>query len=221
MCNFGVREAGISFAFQEIKQSKGMNDVTIKATQVPPGTILFVSDYSDTRDDKAVSRILSTLEKRGVIIRIGRGVYLKPEMSRFGVVYPSVTKIAEAIARRDNVQILPCGATAENILGLSTQVPMTHTFLTSGSAREINVNGRTLKFKRGVPKNFAFENKMMALLAQALKSIGKDNIGEEEMSVIRKLIHDEPDKASLRKDIKLIPGWMKKIILNILNTEDQ
>ena len=166
-----------------------MNEVVIKATQAPPGTILFVSDCSVTRDDKAVSRILSTLEKRGEIIRIGRGVYLKPEMSRFGVVYPSVTKIAEAIARRDNALILPCGATAENILGLSTQVPMTHTFLTSGSAREIHVNERTITFKRGVPKNFAFENKMMALLAQALKSIGKDNVGEEEMSVIRKLIH--------------------------------
>ena len=198
-----------------------MNEVAIKATQAPPGTILFVSDCSDTRDDKAVSRILSTLEKHGEIIRIGRGVYLKPEMSRFGVVYPSVTKIAEAIARRDNAQILPCGATAENILGLSTQVPMTHTFLTSGSAREVHVNGRTITFKRGVPKNFAFENMMMALLAQALKSIGKDNVGEEEMSIIRKLIHDEPDKTSLRRDFRLFPGWMKKIILPILNTEDQ
>jgi hypothetical protein len=52
------------------------------------------------------------------------------EKSRFGFVLPTVDKVVQAIATRDNAQFLPSGMTALNILGLSTQVPMNYTYLT-------------------------------------------------------------------------------------------
>ena len=193
-----------------------MNEVKQKILALPSDTIIFVSDYSDMLNDKAVSRVLSVMEKRGEIVRLSPGIYLKPEISRFGIVYPSMMKIAESIAQRDSAQILPSGETAENMLGLSTQVPMSYTYITSGSAREINIGGKTIQFKRGVPKNFAFENKTMALLAQALRSIGKDNVGSEELAVIKGLLEALPDKDSAKRDAKLLPAWMRQIILPIL-----
>lgn len=193
-----------------------MNEVKQKIMELPPDTIIFVSDYSDMMNDKAISRILSTMEKRGEIVRLGQGIYLKPEMSRFGVVYPSVHKIAEAIAQRDSAQILPAGETAENLLGLSTQVPMTYSYITSGSAREISAGGKSIVFKRGVPKNFAFENKAMALLFQALKSIGKGNVDDEALATIRTLLNTLPDKESARRDSRLLPAWMRQIIIPII-----
>lgn len=196
-----------------------MNETASKIAQEKPGTIFFVSGYSESQNDKAVSRTLSTMEKRGEIVRLGRGIYLKPEHSRFGVVYPPVAKIAEAIAQRDNAQVMPYGLTAENMLGLSTQVPMSYTYLTSGSAREVHLNGKSIVFKRGVPKNFAFENKMMALLTQALKSIGKEHLGEEELTVVRKLLREHPDYEGMMRDLRLMPGWMRTIIEPILKQE--
>lgn len=167
-------------------------------------------------NDKAISRILSTMEKRGEIVRLGQGIYLKPEISRFDIVYPSVQRIAEAIAQRDSAQILPAAETAENLLGLSTQVPMTYSYITSGSAREISVGGKSIVFKRGVPKNFAFENKAIALLFQALKSIGKGNVDGEALATIRALLNTLQDKESARRDARLLPAWMRQVVIPII-----
>ena len=41
-------------------------------------------------------------------------------MSHFGPVLPSVDKIVQAIAVRDNALVLPSGNKALNVLGLST-----------------------------------------------------------------------------------------------------
>ena len=193
-----------------------MNEVKLKILALPSDTIIFVSDYSDMLNDKAVSRVLSTMEKRGDIVRLGHGIYLKPKTSNSGIVYPSMQKIAESIAHRDSAQLLPSGETAENILGLSTQVPMTYTYITSGSAREVKVGGKTIVFKRGVPKNFAFENQTMALLAQALKSIGKGNVREGELAIIRHILKELSNVESVMRDVKLLPAWMRQIIVPII-----
>lgn len=55
--------------------------------------------------------------------------------NQFSIVLPSADKIVQTIAARDNAKVLPLGMTALNLLELSTQVPMNHTFLTTGRER--------------------------------------------------------------------------------------
>ena len=45
-------------------------------------------------------------------------------------------------ATRDKAQVLPSGMTALNILGLSTQVPMNYTYLTTDSERTVKLANR-------------------------------------------------------------------------------
>lgn len=59
------------------------------------------------------------------------------------------------------------GVVALNILGLSTQVPMVYCYLTMGSARTIKFDGFKVILKRGVPRNFAYKTRLIALLVQA------------------------------------------------------
>ena len=75
--------------------------------------------------------------------------------------------------------------TALNVLGLSTQVPMKYSYLTTGSERIIKLKNQEIRLKRGVPKNFCYETKLIALLVQALKTLKQQNVGEEELQVIR------------------------------------
>lgn len=44
----------------------------------------------------------------------------------------------------DNTKVLPSGMTALNTLGLSTQVPMNYTYLTTGSERTVNLSNRKM-----------------------------------------------------------------------------
>jgi hypothetical protein len=60
----------------------------------------------------------------------------------------------------------------------------------------------------------------MAYLVQALRTLGKDNVGKTELSQIRKLIRMEPEQEKLRQDLMLVPVWMRKILSPIILKKD-
>ena len=182
---------------------------------MPEDCILFRSDFPEYHTE-FVGSILSELTTDGVLTKIAHGIYAKPRKSKFGVVLPSVDKVIQAIAVRDNAKVLPSGMTALNSLGLSTQVPMNYTYLTTGSERTINLSNRKVVLKRGVPKNFCYGTHLISLLVQALKALKKENIGENELNIIRQLVAKETDRETLIKDVDIMPAWMKRIIKPML-----
>ena len=196
-----------------IKENITLKD---KIVSLPDDSILFRSDYPEYHSE-FVGSTLAELTDDGILSKIAQGIYVKPTKSRFGFVFPSVEKVVQAIAARDNAQILPSGMTALNVLGLSTQIPMNYSYLTSGSERTIKLKNHQVVLKRGVPKNFSYKTRLIALLAQALRTLKQENIGNSELRIIRELISKETDKENLAKDIDILPIWMKKIIKPMLN----
>lgn len=196
-----------------IEESKTLKS-RIKA--LPDDSVLFRSDYPEYHSE-FVGSTLAELSESGVLFKMAQGIYVKPRKSRFGLVLPSIEKIVQAIAMRDNAEVLPTGTTALNALGLSTQVPMNYSYLTSGSERTIKLANRQVVLKRGVPKNFCYKTRLIALLTQALRALKQENVGDSELQIIRELIAKETDKESLAKDVDAMPGWMKRIIKPMLN----
>lgn len=182
---------------------------------LPEDSVLFRTDFPEYHSE-FVGGTLAELTQEGMLVKLAQGVYAKPRRSRFGLVLPSVDKIVQAIAARDNAEVLPSGMTALNVLGLSTQVPMKYSYLTTGSERIIKLENQEIRLKRGVPKNFCYETKLIALLVQALKTLKQQNVGEEELQVIRNLISREPDRSALEKDVDMMPVWMKRIVKPML-----
>jgi len=88
--------------------------------------------------------------------------------------------------------------------------------LTTGSERTIKLKNQEIRLKRGVPKNFCYKTKLIALLVQALKALKQQNVGQEEIQVIRSLISKEPDRIALAKDVDMMPNWMKRIVKPML-----
>lgn len=183
------------------------------------GEILFVSDFSDLNDDISVNKILSRLVYEGRLERISQGIYLRAEKTKFGILIPSIEKIAYAIAKRDKVKIFPSGNTALNMIGLSTQVPMVAEYITSGSARTISIRNRKIVFYRATPKNFEFKNDIIHLAVVALKKIGEKKISDNEIEVIEKFLIENNNFNDWEKDIQLAPNWIKKIIKEIIKKQ--
>ena len=199
-----------------------MSEITKRIENMLEGQILFISDFSDLNgNEKVVSRALSAEEKKGNIVRLAKGTYLRPKSTRFGIVYPSVDEMVKAIAHRDKSKVQPCGMTALNMLGLSTQVPTKYTYLTSGSSRKLKLGDRLIELKRSVPKNFVFKTTLGSLLMQALKSLGEKNISKQEIVQISKLIDNEKRMEHFKLDILLMPIWMRKLITNIINNANK
>lgn len=131
------------------------------------------------------------------------------------MVYPPVNDIVRAIAVRDKAKILPTGNTAMNQLGLSEQVPMNLEYITSGSAREIKLGKRTIKLRRSVPKNFEYKGELVPVLVLAMKAIGKGNLTNEHLGIIRKLIEENPEEKTWQSDLQLAPAWIRKTLTNL------
>lgn len=187
---------------------KSLKDYIIDAED---NSLFFRSDFPQYHVE-SVGRVLSALTEEGMLVRLSPGIYVKPRMSRFGPVMPSVEKVVEGIAVRDKVQVLPSGAAALNALGLSTQVPVSYCFLTMGSARTLMIGNKKVTLKRGVPRNFAYKTKLIALLVQALRALGERNVGEQELAQIRRLVDAEPDREALISDVLMMQEWMKRIV---------
>ena len=115
-----------------------MNKVSTEIARMTPGMVFFPSDLAKV--GTKTSHVLKVLEretKAGTILRLAQGVYYYPKADDkygLGIIYPSYEEVAERIAERDKVIIVPTGAYALNKLGFSTQVPMNLVYMTDGTS---------------------------------------------------------------------------------------
>ena len=179
------------------------------------GAILFASDFASAGERKAINKALERIALSGKIIRIARGIYCKPKVDTefgFGILYPSVDEVAQAIAQRDKCRIVPTGDAALNKLGLSTQVPMNAVYYTDGTPRRIKVyNGKGILFKHVVPKRLNFKSELVMLITFALQTIGQGHVSDEQLDRIKQLLSKE-SKERVYEDLELIPSWIRSII---------
>ena len=192
-------------------QSTVIDRVKSRISHSKFGEVFFVSSFPEY-DVEYVTKLLSILEKEGTITRISKGVYVKARKTRFGTLYPSASELVREIAKRDKAAVIATGDTAANQLGLSTQVPMNSTFLTTGSSRKLTLGKRTVTLKHGAPKKFAFKGKLIQDIVQALRSIGEQNLTPENERQIAKLLAESPEKETIEHDLRLAPVWMRNII---------
>lgn len=183
------------------------------------GTLFFNEQFLTLGGNEAVRKALERLVKKGKLKRLAQGIYYKPlEDPVIGKLTPGIASVAKAIAKRDKARIVPTGNYAINRLGLSTQVPLNVVYLTDGAARKIRVGNRVINFKRTVPRNLAAIGEISKLAIQALKAIGQKEVTEEQIEKIQKLLKKEK-RTHLQHDIRLAPEWIRKIMLPVLEEE--
>jgi len=187
-------------------------------TKSEKGKLLFVSDFSQYGNYDTVRKALQRLANKEIIIRISKGIYYYPKTDELlGVLYPTAAEIGKAIAKRDKARIIPTGAYAQHLLGLSTQIPMNIVYLTDSSTRKVKIGNQTILFKKTSPKNLSFESKLSSLIIQALKSKKENNITQAEKQRLAEIIRQSDEKEKIKNDIQNAPVWIRKIVLQILS----
>lgn len=211
MCRNICKDSALNMK-DNIKEVSDKERIRREVTRGKYGLIFTPSSFPCLTANYA-TKLLSAFEKEGLLVRIAKGVYLKARRTRFGVSYPPIEEIVSQIAKRDKAKIFPTGDTAANMLGFSEQVPMKTCFLTSGTARDLNIGGRIVELKRAAPKNFAYNNEIMGVLVQALRCIREENITDEIMAKIPAILADVERDRRFDADLKLSPAWIEKLIL--------
>lgn len=188
-----------------------------KILSLKKGAIVFVSDFAAFGTAENVKKVLLRLEKKQLLVRLAHGIYLYPKIDKeLGILYPSTESIAEAIAKRDKIRIIPTGIYALQQLGISTQIPMNVIYLTDGAPRKIKVGKRTITFKKTAPKNLAIKNKVLSNIVQGLKELGKENITDEIRQKINQALQKVPVEI-LKEEILNAPVWVRNEVLSLNN----
>ena len=202
--------------------SSSANIIKTRIMNSPDGSVFTTVDFADVIENSRVGVILSRLEEDGVIRRVMRGIYDKPVYNDFLKEYiaPSPSLVAEALARNFGWTIVPCGDTALNILGLSTQVPAAWSYVSDGTYKEYTYDNTTIKFKRTTNKEISKLSYKTALIVQALKALGKDNIDE---TIINKLKNDltAEEKATALLEAKAATSWIYEFIKQICKGDEK
>ena len=154
----------------------------------------------------AVDQALSRLVQRKKLVRVTRGLYALPTRTRFGDMPPGPEEMIAAIARYKGEQISPVGAASANAMGLTTQVPVRHVYLTSGRSRRINLSGETIELRHAAP---LADNSRHERLLRAIEWLGRDGLEQS-----RAMLNSLPliERRKLAERTPLMPGWMAKAV---------
>lgn len=180
------------------------------------GAVFVAADFADITDKTTTNVALARLESEGIIRRVLRGVYDKPEYNEFLKEYvaPIPDNVAHALARNYGWTIVPCGDTALNLLGLSTQVPATWVYVSDGTYKEYAYDNTTIQFKKTTNKEVSKLSYKTALTIQALKALGKEKIDDAVLDSLHKLLTAD-EKQTMMSEAKTATSWIYEYIRQI------
>lgn len=193
------------------------NQIEEKISKSSRGELFFTDDFVKYGTPDNIRQVLSRLEKDDVLLRMAHGIYLKPKINPLiDIILPDIAEVAKQIAHRDKARIAPAGVLALHLLGLTTQVPLKAVYLTDGSAREVKIGKRSIKFKKTVPKSFAIKDELLHLVVQAFREVGYKNISEAFLSQIKPSVL-KLDADIMAQQLKYAALWIQKAIRSMFH----
>lgn len=162
----------------------------------------------------SVDQTLSRLARAGFIVRVARGVYVRPKINRFvGNVLPEPAELVRAIAAASQHKVQVHGAEAARQLGLSTQVPMQPVFETTGSARTLKIGQLTVELRHAAPRKLALAGTLAGLAVSALRYLGRQGATPAVIETIRASLPAEELRV-LEERPGVMPAWMVEALLH-------
>ena len=199
-----------------MKREKYLSVIKNRIVSSQYGSVFVLSDFMDIANRETAKKALQRLCNDKIIRRIMRGVYYYPEYSNFlnEHVAPSPNEVAKAIARNYGWTITPFGDTALNILGLSSQVPATWVYVSDGTYKKYSINTIKLQFKKTTNKEISGLSPKTALIIQALKALGQENVNQDVIDNISNRLTDK-EKEKLFTESQYSTSWIYETIKEI------
>ena len=179
------------------------------------GKIFSINDFYNIGTKNTIKSILYRLNEENKIKRLMDGLYIKPKYSNIlkEYSYPDASEVAQKLADKFSWTIAPAGDTALNYTGLSTQVPNEYIYISDGAYREYLYRNKKIIFKHTTNRNITSYSKELAILIQAVKALGKDNISEEHIKKLE--VFAKNIKEDLKEDTLKLPFWIQEVLVKI------
>ena len=176
------------------------------AAESPEGTLLCPSALLHLGNRDAVDQALSRLARKGELMRVCQGVYVRPIQTRFGLRAPSMDKVLSSLSALWGETIVPCGGMAANALGLTNQVPIRSVYLTSGPDRKLQLGELTVELRHAPRWQLTAPHRLAGEAVRALAWLGPKEV-EEGLEAVRSKLSAE-DLRELAASRAVMPAWM-------------
>lgn len=186
------------------------------AQSLPEGAIMTTTSLSTFGNQASVTKALSVLAADGSLLRIFRGAYVAPAVSRFGTRAPSPHALIPHLALHLGSPIASHGAAAANALHLSTQVPAREVYVTTGPSRRISLGRRALLLEQVPEWQLLLHDRPAGFAIRALSWLGPDR-APDHMAALRRTLRG-PDWQELLDVRADLPAWLSDALEQTLTS---
>ena len=176
------------------------------AAALPEGALMHPKMLLHLGARAAIDQALSRLAKNGSLMRVCHGIYVCPVETRFGPRPPATEKVLASLSALWGETIVPCGGTAANALGLTTQMPVQSVYLTSGPNRKLTLGEVTVNLRHAPRWQLAAPHRPAGEAVRALSWLGPDEV-EVGLDVIGRKLSSE-DLGELAALRAILPTWI-------------
>jgi hypothetical protein len=176
------------------------------AESQPEGAPLTAKGLLHLANRASIDQTLSRLARSGEVMRLGRGVYVRPIKTKFGTRSPFTEKVIEQFANARGETIVSSGAAAANTLGLTTQVPVKTIYLTSGRSRRLALGNLSVELRHAKPWQLAKANERVGQAARALEWLGPQQAARA-LTVLKNHLNPE-EFSELQAMRPVLPEWL-------------
>jgi hypothetical protein len=184
--------------------------VLAQAAPMPEGAPLTAKALLHLGSRAAVDQALSRLARQGKLLRSGRGLYVRPTESRFGMRAPAPEKVVAELAKLRGETVASHGAAAANRLGLTTQIPMRAIYLTSGRTRYLKLGAQTIELQHVPSWQLTNAGRLSGDVLRALAWAGRPQ-AHAVLSGLKGKLSQEV-RAELIASRATLPGWLAESI---------
>ena len=171
----------------------------------PEGSLLCPNEFLDMGSRAAVYQALSRLTRQRMLKRIHQGIYVRTIKTRFGMRPPDFNKVIEELSKFWGVIIVPSGGGSANFLGLTEQVPVVLSYLTSGPNRELQFYTK-VKLRHAPRWQLLAPYRRAGTVIRALTFLSPSEAEEALSKVVPRLA--EEDLAEILSLRRMLPAWI-------------
>lgn len=172
----------------------------------PEATPVRADDLLHFGDRTAVARSLSQLARSERLLRICRGVYMRPIPTRFGLRAPRLEKALSSLSALWGETIVPNGGGAANWLGLTTQNTVRSVYLTSGPNRLLHFGAHPVELRHAPAWQLTAPHRTAGVVIRALAWLGPNEVEESLDAVMPQLTGEDLSDLSAARTV--MPPWM-------------
>ena len=175
------------------------------------GTPVSSGTFLDLGAKPAIRNALLRLLRSQKLLRVGRGIYVVPVVSRFGSSAPSAHLFIEELSKQSGEDIVSSGATTANALGLTTQVPVQMVYWTSGRSRKLNLGKLVLHLEHVASWQLALAKEPAGEIVRALAWAGPERVHTVLKDIEGKV--PRTDVIKVAQQASRFPRWLADALI--------